>query len=472
MIKKYLPLLLFFISSITLYAQHNDVLQKPAVDERVELLSIVFRLAGAGEYSDEDFKLYTNAINTHFEPYKEHEIMSFIKKLRYDKGTGYDAVMKMAIHIGPAPQFEPLVPFTDDVPEQRWGKENAEQFLVLLRKFYEDADCESFFVKNRELYGQLAQHFLPVYDMLDLDWYLTFYGVMPKEKFKIVIGAGNGGGNYGPDIVYPDGTREVYAIMGTWSTDSSGMAAYNTADYFPTLLHEFNHSFINHLNDKYRKELQKPGRAIFKHVEEQMYDQAYGNWLMVLNEALVRAAVIKYMKDHNFEKQAIADETLEQLNRGFIWIEELVALLEAYSYKRGTYPTLESYMPVITDYYKTRGKDFRQFKRGFDTRKPRVTHIAEFNNGNRRVDPTLTTITIHFDRPLQGKGYSVHYGEKGEECYPEVKGITYSPDRKAVNFDVRLQPEKEYQFVLVGRRFKSEDGIGIDDYVVDFKTGK
>ena len=45
-------------------AQTDSMLIRPTVDKRVELLSIVFRLTGNPEYSKNDFKLYTDRIET------------------------------------------------------------------------------------------------------------------------------------------------------------------------------------------------------------------------------------------------------------------------------------------------------------------------------------------------------------------------------------------------------------------------
>ena len=38
------------------------ILEKPTVDKRTELLSVVFRLAGRPEYSSREFKLYAESI--------------------------------------------------------------------------------------------------------------------------------------------------------------------------------------------------------------------------------------------------------------------------------------------------------------------------------------------------------------------------------------------------------------------------
>ena len=44
----------------------------PRVDERVELLSIVFRLAGNSEYNMNLLPAYTVEIDRYFAPYKDH----------------------------------------------------------------------------------------------------------------------------------------------------------------------------------------------------------------------------------------------------------------------------------------------------------------------------------------------------------------------------------------------------------------
>lgn len=49
-------LLILLLLSTTVFAQENCFLDKPKVDKRVELLSIVFRLAGSEEYSSTRYK--------------------------------------------------------------------------------------------------------------------------------------------------------------------------------------------------------------------------------------------------------------------------------------------------------------------------------------------------------------------------------------------------------------------------------
>ena len=462
--------LLFFTNSI--FSQDKYILEKPIVDERVELLSIVFRLAGAKEYSSKIFRLYTDKIDKHFSKYKNHELIEFIKKIKKEDPISHDAVMFMAIHIGNPPDFKPLVEFSDSIPDpdQRWKKKNSIKFLELLKKFYKDANCSLFFKNNEDLYKQVSTKFLPIYNYLDLAWYTKFYGAKPKAKFKIVIGLGNGGGNFGPQIKLKNGQVEIYAIMGTWQVDSLGMAKFGINKYFSTLLHEFNHSFVNHLIKQNAEKFQENGEYIYEVVKYEMLDQAYADWNTMLSEALVRASVIKYMKDHNFKKNEIDKEIQDQIESKFLWINELVEELEKYDRQRDKYPTLESYMPNIIEAYNSYTNKIKIYEASLDEKRPKVISINEFNNNDQNVNSEIKTITINFDRPLMGDRYSISAGSKGDSAYPEMGDIIFSQDNKTLILHVKLEKNKEYQFILSGRALISTEKIPIKEYEINFKT--
>lgn len=463
---KKLTIFLMIICSSFINAQVQNTLEKPATDERVELLSIVFRLAESEEYNSEIFKLYTDRINNHYTQYKDHKLIKFIKKLREENAVGYDAVMKMAVHLDE--DLNPKIPFSAKIPDNRWGEENAYKFVSLLQDFYKKSDSEIFFRKNKALYAQASERFLPIYKKLDLDWYTHFYGKEPNEKFIIINGLGNGGGNYGPTVNLPNKENEVYAIMGAWNTDSEGMVEFPAKNYFPTLLHEFNHSFVNEPLGENYDTFRYSGEIIFEVVKKEMKNGAYGSWETMLNEALVRAAVIKYMKDHDFSDEEISLEISEQLNRGFIWIEDLVEQLEFYDKNRSDYPTLESFLPKLAEAYIGFTENISKYLNKTKKNKPRFVSITEFENGSQNVDPDIEYISLNFDRSFTGSNFIKPGHNKAN--FPNFKNLSFSEDRKTVILHWTLEPDKEYEFILIALSPDNPENKVNEDYTIQFKT--
>lgn len=461
---KQLITLILFVLSYPAYAQEIRLIEVPKVDKGVELLSIVFRLAGNEEYNANYFKKYTEKVESHFNQNKDHEIIKYARELSDKKGISYEAVMNMAIILDD--NMNPLIDFSTTVPE-RWSKDETIKFVRLLKKFYKDAKCEDFFTENEALFQEVATRFRPTYEKLDLNWFQTFYGHTAGENFTIIVSIGCGEHNYGTSYTLPNTEKKVFAIMGMWKVDESGMPVYEQDKYLPTIIHEFNHSFVNSLLAKHKESFEQSGKGIYKAVEYEMSrQQAYGNWQIMLNEALVRSSVIKYFIDHGASESEIQMMQNSESNKGFMWIKGLVAELNKYDNQRDIYPTLESYIPNLSNAYKTFENKISQF----DAQRPKVESITEFSNNDTSVSSQLKTITVNFDRVLSGKGYSVYYGIKGKQTFPKINNIHYANDNKAVVMEVQLIPNQEYQFVLTGKDFKTPEGIALKTYEVNFKT--
>src|SRR5262245_16521587 len=92
------------VAAITVSAAHlpsgagDQGEYRVGVDPRVELMSIIFRLAGNSEYNQGVLKSYLDDIDAHFGPHKDHAAIKFATKLRQTRGVSFDAVMGMAIH--------------------------------------------------------------------------------------------------------------------------------------------------------------------------------------------------------------------------------------------------------------------------------------------------------------------------------------------------------------------------------------
>lgn len=352
-----LVILVTLCFQICIAQEEKVLLEKPIVDKRVELLSIVFRLAEADAYSFQDFKLYVDKIEQYFGKYKDHELIQYTKSIVKENGTNWDAVMTMAIHLDD--NMELMAGVNDVWPANgQWSQESAEKFVLLLKQFVKDTKFDIFFRNNTDLYTAAVDRFMHICEKVDLNWYSSFFRKESSDEFFIIIGIGNGPSCYGQVLEYADGKRTVYAIMGAWETDNEGMPVwdrhlpYSDTSVLAILLHEFNHSFVNYLTDKYENSFRKCGENILSCIRTQEARAGGYDWKTMLNEALVRASVIKYMKDHDFAESEIDTEIKTHKEWwGFFWLEELVSELENYDRQRDIYPTLDSYMPKLAEFY-------------------------------------------------------------------------------------------------------------------------
>lgn len=453
----------------------GDLSLGPHVDERVEMLSIVFRLAGSSEYNMNQLSSYSADIDGYFASYKSHPVVLLAKKLAEKNDVGFDAVMAMAVHLTPPPALSPVIPFTDQIPDPRWGKSNAVLFTQALHDFYRDANFERFFVSHQEMYQLAESRFRAVLEGLDLGWYKKFYGEAPKGLFNVVLGMNNGGGNYGPKVIFPDGHQELYAIVGCWTKDDSGNPTFSSADYLPTLIHEFNHSFVNPVIEQNKKQFASVDQ-VYRPVANQMQAMAYGDPQVMVEESLVRAAVILYFESAKSSPGKTKNMIIGEQANGFVWMDDLCDMLRQFESERSRYPTFASFVPEIGQFYRLLGPRISEKIASFDQHCVHVTGMQPFPNHSANADPDVKEVVITFDKPLDPEGgpnhhgYSINYGPDGEEHFPFKGKPEFLPGNSSIKLPVELKPEWTYNFVLTPLAFRSPGGYPLKSYVVDFKT--
>lgn len=458
--------------SLSALGQSAREVKLPRVDQRVELLSIVFRLAGNPEYNTTDNVNYVKQIHQHFDQFTDHPLIKFAKSLRDSSGIGYDAVMSMAVHLKQPPLLDAVGAFSGGLPDKRWNVATSEKFVSLLKQFYKDAGCNAFFKAQASAYATAEERFLELFKKLDVNWYYKFFGKSPDESFNIIIGLGNGGSNYGPHLNLPGQQKKVYAIIGSGTFDSTGAPVYGIASYLPTLIHEFNHSFINYLGDDYEQQLRGPGEIIYKKEAAKMGRQAYGEWKTMMNEALVRAAVIRYLYAHETDTLIADKELKQQLARGFVWMRPLVNLLGQYEKQRASYPSLESFMPQIVKFYAGVAPNINTYDNDYLRHCAQLLSVEPFKKGDSSVNAGITEITFNFDKRLDGVRYFFGPGKKGAGHYPKPLGFRFANDNKSIVMKVALQPNTEYQVSIAGSMMRTDDGYAVQNTMVEFKTGE
>lgn len=468
--RKSILVLLSFIVTIQVSAQTLAA----TVDKRVEIMAIVSRLAEYDEYNQDIAKTYVAGIHAHFDAFKNDTLIKFANNIREELGIGFDAVMSMAVNLKLTNKFTLQNNWKKDL-DKRWTQDAAIQFTNLLNNFYTRSKAEVFFLQQAPYYKKITNTFQQVLAGFHLSWYNNYYGIKPKDRFSIVIGCGNAGGNYGPAITISGNVRHAYAIMGSWSFDKESNPVFKEEKYLPTLIHEFNHSFINPVLSQHKENsiLKNSVQKILDTMRTEMQKQAYGDWETILNESMVRASVVRYFIDNNPGNSKIAeDEIMDQVNRGFLWTRKLVSLLGIYENNRTKYPTIVSFYPDIITFFQSVADSISWMKTAYENNLPQVTVIEPFGNNAQNVDTSIKEMTISFSHTMTGKGYSINYGKLGEEFYPVKSVIGYTNNNRSVKIELALKPDTEYEMMLTGRAFKSMEGYPIKNYTIKFKTKK
>lgn len=461
-----------------------------SADPRVELMSIIFRLAGNKEYNRGAVLSYVEDVEKHFRPFKDHPAIKYAVELSKQRGVSYDAVMTMAIHTTDTATLGERVPFSPKpaAMDDRWSPAAARKFLALARDFVKDTGFNEFYAAHKPLYELSAQR---MRDLLDkdahLEWFDSFFGPAKAADFHVALGMLNGGGSYGPRVVLPDGREEIYSVIGVWRTDPEGKPVFPPGAV-SVVVHEFIHSYTNPVVDKFIKDLEKAGGKIYPLVARQMEEQAYGKWQTLMYESVNRACELRYDAAF-YGPDAIKKAEDYEISRSFYWVPGLGRALAEYDAKPRKYKDLAEFFPKITDYfnayaeradaditqYREKDKAEAEKKRlameNWREKGPKIVSMSP-ENGAANVPAGLKSISVTFDRPMSG-GYSmVQIG--GPERYPKVMGAAgYDAGKQVFSMQVELLPGRDY---LLGvnsedyNNFRSAEGIPLFPMKYTFKT--
>jgi len=444
------------------------------VDERVELMSLVFRLAEAQEYLNAPASPYTQKVDDYFLPYKNHKLIEYTQFLRNNYGIGYNAPMSLAVHLQIENGKIKLNPnFNKNQIEYRWHLDSLPKYIGLLNDFYKKSKFDKFFKSNSDFYAKVEQNFTTqITDNVDFTWFETFFGTKP-EQFNLVVGLLNSGG-YGAHTETLNGEKEIFSIISYWQIDSLGIPQYSegTADF---VAHEFNHSFVNPLIDKFYIELQPQAERFYTLVEEEMRALKYGSVKIYLYEMLVRACATKYTADDSNNPYSQLDWWLlcNEKSNGFLWIDTLYYSLKIYEKNRDKYLTLESFIPEIVKLQNNLNPN--EIYQQIEDNKAEILG-ANIENNSQDVDYSLDSIVLFFDRQMSKGNNGINDSYICSTCKKPVytKRAKWSEDGKQWIVFVKLEPNTEYSLEFPSFFFKSSNNCYSpkNTYRLHFKTKK
>jgi hypothetical protein len=313
------------------------------VDPRVELISIVFRLAGSPEFNDGTLRPYAKAIERHFGDFDGHPVVKMAAQLRSTRLMSCDGPMSLAVHIDRNLRLRKTFEEWPSTLDYRWEKQETADFLEKLRQFAAETKFNEFFKAQRDIYETGIQSCKDLMGPLNLEkWLVDFFGVKDYGDLKLVLGFVNGFFNYGRR--FADGrTSEKYAIIGMRPFDPANTVIFRPMQ-IGTTAHEFCHSFANPVVEKHMEQLRPAGEKLFAGHGPAMRMRGYQKWESIMYETAVRACVASFVR-HSFEPMYMDYYLKDEVKAGFVWTEEMGNFLKTYENQRDKYPTFESFFP-------------------------------------------------------------------------------------------------------------------------------
>ena len=145
--------------------------------------------------------------------------------------------------------------------------------------------------------------------------------------------------------------------MGCCDRDEEGRIYYGEVYTMPILVHEFNHSYCNPLNEEIWDSIADKAEAIFNENADFYGSIAYGAPEYLMNEMFVEASVIRYLMTHpidltgtGFEDmQSLTERLLEvdEQQKRFVLVRKMVEALGVRESSYDIYPAMRDFMPVL-----------------------------------------------------------------------------------------------------------------------------
>jgi hypothetical protein len=270
------------------------------VDERFELLSLVFRLAERNEYNDLTTD-YHREISETFAEYKKHKAVKYAVELP----LGYDAVFQFAVHIVKENGVFVFIKELDSLlNDGRWNKKSLKEFLELLNDFYTETDYAAFYNSKIPFFEEETKRFVnETYGAINFEWFGKYVDI---KCLRCIWYPSATGSNYGATV---NGKYVYCAVSGDGSS----------------IVHEFCHSFANPLADKWYADNAQFKKRCDDSVDIKKHPHYSMGWIMA-REYVTRAYNFLYNHENGVNTNYFDSFEYEKTN-GFPYIEEVYNMI-------------------------------------------------------------------------------------------------------------------------------------------------
>ncbi len=308
-----------------------------SIDPRLELLGAIQLLSSSQRMVDRAL-FYSKEIIRYFKPFLSHQAVKWTDQ---NPDFNSDAPVSFMLHLSQPGELEQMAELSGYVKEQGEGDGNLEQYRKAIKEFAEASNFEAFWNSQIPYYNQILDETIANMGETDFVKTLEDYFNDTQDSYNIIIIPSTmQGGGYGPKITDSNGKEHIYACISP--TKSKDGIPYIDEEFLSYIVwHEFGHSFVNPLADRYN-DMSRIAGSLFEPTKKRMTPWAYDNWKMATNKTILRATTIRLYDLH------LSSQRSKDLSNHYI--EPLVEKLKEFEKQRDeNNTTFSEFYPEVVD---------------------------------------------------------------------------------------------------------------------------
>ncbi len=305
-----------------------------SVDPRIELISVLLRLSGAGKdgTANEEQRL----ADARFSSFASHPAVARVAGLSKGAAAG-QTPLRLALALGDPPELA-----ESGLPPEPWlsaagGPAGFRAFAADLRSFVKDASFGSFFDTARPLqHAFVAEAKTEALRESSPSAARVYLGTtLPRLRFLLTALIPT---SYGTDFELKEGTSTSRVMI--WpAADGPGPARFRLDAFGDSVTHELIHG----VTDPLVPAAFAPGGAVPKGCNDEVGEPS---WRACAQEHLVYAVTLRLLALDEGEDAAKA-QVASYAERGYPRLPRLVELLREYERNRDKYPAFASFAPRL-----------------------------------------------------------------------------------------------------------------------------
>ncbi len=439
-----------------------------SVEENIEFVSAMCRIAGFEEYHNDIAGAYASSIDSLLSPFEDSEAVAMLRDVRGRQGVSFDAVASLAANTVISNGHLVLLPGADiSLLDNRWQSGQDARIVQLMDDVYRTSRFHDFYLSQTPYYDKVTANARNMVAKVDLAWLSDFFGFEIPGRIAVSL---LNVGNYGVTCRCAERPDNAVIIIGCSMLDDNGVPVFHNMESL--IVHEFSHPVCNPIIERNLTSFNGNASLIAQLMKDELAEQAYAGGSTVLCESMVRTVEMQYAIAHATcaeDSAAVEDRIKMAVARGFFPVPEIFEVMDMYRHNRDRYANLNEVAPLFVATI----NDIDVTKRYCDLRsgQPRIigTSIPE---GARNITASdKLEIKVFFDKPIVNDGFACNYYHDNEEIFPMLRGVKINDDPLVLSVFLKTEPGKEYGFVLFGWVYKTTAGYpGLGEAAIHFFT--